>query len=110
MIRQMVRPGRSDVGPASGLAVFLEELGMTWSLKECSEQRGSNQEILRGNYVCVRVRACMSMLNKITFFKGTHYLLRIALTFKHQLNIRDTQLCSPGMHRQGTLMLAVIMI
>lgn len=58
----MVCPGRWDVGPASALVVFLEELGMTWSLQECTEQRGSSERDILWDYMRVRVctRVCVS--------------------------------------------------
>lgn len=57
----MVCPGRWDVGPASALVVFLEELGMTWSLQECTEQRGSSERDILWDCVCAYACVCVCL-------------------------------------------------
>lgn len=58
MTWRAVCPEHSDLGPASSKVVFLEELGMTWSTEECTEQLGSSKDFLKRE---LRVCMCMSV-------------------------------------------------
>lgn len=67
---------------------------MTWSFEECTEQRGSDRDILKGNYVC----ACMRLVRtgsriKLPSRPDEDYAVT---NLKHKLNLTDKQLYSPA--------------
>lgn len=59
MTWRAVCPEHSDLGPASSKVVFLEELGMTWSTEECTEQLGSSKDFLKRELRVLHVHVCV---------------------------------------------------